>query len=61
VIAEVKNIHDDGSEHKHFVQLEGKYNGSYIISDPGYGDRTTLGSYNNQIYEAIIYIVYKGN
>jgi hypothetical protein len=59
IVAEVKNIHDDGSERMHFVRLKSKGNGTYNICDPGYSNRTTLSSYNNQIYKAIYYIVYK--
>jgi hypothetical protein len=63
VVAEVKNVIDHGKnkgrEDTHFVRLEDKENGNYNIYDPGDSNRTTLASYNNQIYKAIIYIVYK--
>ncbi len=49
VIAEVNNGGDT-----HWVVVEPKTNGEYPIVDAGYGDRTTMEVYDNNIWEYVV-------
>ena len=55
VIAQVDNGGD-----KHWVVVEPKTNGSYPIVDAGYGDRTTMEVYNNNVWEYVVVSRKKG-
>lgn len=44
----------------HWVVVTGKVGGGYSINDPGYGARTTLSAYNNEIYAIQVYEVTNG-
>lgn len=55
VIALVGNPKKNGTVSNHWVILSGNENGTYHIVDPGCYPRTTLNSYQNKIYRAIIY------
>jgi hypothetical protein len=57
VIVQVANRdpRNPSSVRNHWVLITGKKDGKYQILDPGcYADRTTLDSYENSIYRAII-------
>ena len=56
VIAEV-----DNSGTAHWVVVQPKTNGQYPIVDAGYGDRTTMYVYNNNIWKFIVVSRSKGN
>jgi hypothetical protein len=59
IIGQVKNVTQTKGDHIHYVILTGKENNTYKIFDPGSENRTTLSSYNNEIYRAINYVIYK--
>ena len=55
VVAQVFNA-STGNEH--WVVVTGKQNNEYTILDPGgYGSRTTLSAYENQIYKYVVYTI----
>ncbi len=55
VIAQVVNGGD-----KHWVVVEPKMNGEYPIVDAGYGDRTTMEAYNNNVWKYVVVSRTKG-
>ena len=58
VIAEVKDVHTNGTESRHFVILTEKEGNTYSIADPN--DKQTLDSYGGgSVYETVAYLIYK--
>ena len=51
IIAQVKN---PDTKKNHWIIIEEKKNGKYVIVDPG-KNRTSLAIYNNKIYRFIVY------
>jgi len=55
VIAEVANVNPNtGKVDEHWVVVEPETNGQYPIMDPGYGDRTTMAAYDNNIWTYVV-------
>jgi hypothetical protein len=59
VIAEVKNVVNN-KVHGHWVVVEPKVNGEYPIVDAGYGDRTSMEVYDNNVWSHVVVSQSKG-